>query len=63
VLIYAKNLVQLSRFYEELLGLRVLVGDAEHVVAESNDIQRVLHAMPARVAADDNIIQLRQSVA
>ncbi len=52
VLIYAKNLGTLSRFYEELLGLRVLASDNEHVVAENNDIQLVLHAMPAHLAAE-----------
>ncbi|MFM8443830.1 MAG: glyoxalase/bleomycin resistance/dioxygenase family protein [Methylococcus sp.] len=51
VLIYAKDLGKLSRFYNELLNLRVLAADAEHVVAENNDIQLVLHAMPAHLVA------------
>ena len=55
VLIYAKNLGTLSRFYEELLDLRVLASDNEHVVAENNDIQLVLHAMPAHLAAEVTI--------
>ncbi len=55
VLIYAKTLGPLSRFYVELLDLRVLALDDEHVVAENADIQLVLHAMPAHLAADVSI--------
>ena len=55
VLIYAENLEAMSRFYAELLGLRVLASDAEHVVAENNDIQLVLHAIPAQYAAEITI--------
>jgi|GEM_PF-2150983 len=55
VLIYAKDLGKLSRFYQELLNLRVLAADAEHVVAENNDFQLVLHAMPAHRVADVTI--------
>jgi len=55
VLIYAKDLGKLSRFYQELLNLRVLAADAEHVVAENNNIQLVLHAMPAHRVADVTI--------
>jgi predicted enzyme related to lactoylglutathione lyase len=55
VLVYAKNLGTLAQFYEELLGLRVLASDSEHVVAENNDIQLVLHAMPAHLAAEVTI--------
>ena len=39
MLIYAKNRETLARFYEELLGLRVLAADAEHRVAANDDIR------------------------
>lgn len=55
VLIYAKNLDRLAQFYRELLDLRVLASDAEHVVAENDDIQLVLHAIPHHLASEISI--------
>ena len=55
VLIYARHLETLARFYRELLELRVLAADAEHVVAECDDIQLVLHVMPPQFAAEVTI--------
>lgn len=51
VLIYALRLDALSRFYEQLFGMRVLVADAEHRVVENDDVQLVLHAIPPAHAA------------
>lgn len=51
VLIYALYPERLSSFYERLLGMRVLVADAEHRVLESDDIQLIVHAIPPEYAA------------
>jgi predicted enzyme related to lactoylglutathione lyase len=50
-LIYAKDLARLSGFYQRVLGMRVLKADAEHEVIESDDLQLVMHAIPAHIAA------------
>lgn len=55
LLIYAKNLASLSRFYEELLSLRILTADGERVVAGNDDVQLVFHAIPAQIAAQITI--------
>ena len=46
VLIYAKNLVAVYAFYEQLLGARVLRADDEHLVLQSADVQLIIHAIP-----------------
>jgi predicted enzyme related to lactoylglutathione lyase len=46
VLIYAKNLEEVSNFYERVLGARVLHTDAEHKVLQSPDAQIIIHAIP-----------------
>lgn len=46
VLIYAKNLLAVSAFYEQLLGARVLRADDEHRVLQSTDVQLIIHAIP-----------------
>jgi catechol 2,3-dioxygenase-like lactoylglutathione lyase family enzyme len=51
VVIYARHLDVMSRFYENVLGLRRLVADDEHHVLESPDIQVVLHVIPPHIAA------------
>lgn len=50
-LIYAKDLDRLSQFYQRLLGMRMLHGDAEHHVIESADFQLIIHAIPPQIAA------------
>lgn len=50
VLIYAVRPEALSRFYEQLLDMRVLASDAEHRVLESNDVQVIVHAIPPQYA-------------
>lgn len=49
--IYAKDVVTLAAFYEQLLGMQRLHATAEIVVLQSPDMQLVLHAMPAQYAA------------
>lgn len=46
VLIYAKNLLEVSAFYEQVLHAAVRHADAEHRVLESADVQLIIHAIP-----------------
>lgn len=46
VLIYAKDLLAVSAFYEQPLGARVLQADDEHRVLQSSDVQLIVHAIP-----------------
>jgi predicted enzyme related to lactoylglutathione lyase len=48
--VFAKDLPRVARFYEELLGLTVVHGDADHAVLSSPDVELVIHAIPKRVA-------------
>lgn len=50
VLIYVKHLEEMSRFYEQVLGARVLHSDNEHKVLQSQDAQIIIHAIPAQYA-------------
>jgi division protein CdvB (Snf7/Vps24/ESCRT-III family) len=38
-LIYAKELNQLSKFYQQLLSMKLLMADSQHHVIESADMQ------------------------
>lgn len=65
-LIYAKHLHALSAFYQSLLSMTVQREDAEHQVLSNGDLQLILHAMPAAVAAAVEVTvppQLRESQA
>lgn len=46
VLIYAKNLLPMSAFYERVLGTELIHADAMHHVLQSADFQLILHAIP-----------------
>jgi predicted enzyme related to lactoylglutathione lyase len=52
VLIYAKNLLAVSAFYEKLLGASVLQSDEMHRVLQSPDAQLIIHAIPPQFADD-----------
>ncbi len=47
ILFYAKNLVQVSAFYEKVLGAKVLHADNEHRVLQSPDVQLIIHTIPS----------------
>lgn len=49
--IYAVDLGRLAGFYETLLGLRRVHVTPEIVVLRSSDIQLIVHAIPAPIAA------------
>ncbi len=50
-LLYAKDMPRLSAFYQELLGMTVLVADDDHQVIENADCQLIIHAIPPHIAA------------
>ena len=51
VLLYAKDLLAVSAFYEQVLGARVLHADDEHRVLQSPDVQLIIHAIPREYAS------------
>lgn len=55
VLIYAKNLLSVSVFYEQVLGARVLRADDEHRVLQSPDVQVIIHAIPEQYSSSITI--------
>ena len=50
--IYAKELDRVAGFYETLLGMSRLHASAELVVLQSQDVQLIVHQVPASIAAD-----------
>ncbi|MFM2432746.1 MAG: hypothetical protein RLZZ511_3960 [Cyanobacteriota bacterium] len=46
ILFYAKDLLAVSTFYEQVLGAKVLHEDDEHRVLQSPDVQLIIHAIP-----------------
>jgi ribosomal protein S18 acetylase RimI-like enzyme/predicted enzyme related to lactoylglutathione lyase len=55
VLIYAKDLELISRFYERLLPASLLHADSEHRVLQSTDAQLIIHAIPTKYAEEIEI--------
>ena len=50
-LLYALDLPKISAFYGEVLGMQLLHEASTHHVIENGDLQLVLHAIPAAIAA------------
>ncbi len=46
-LFYAKDLLAVSAFYQKVLGAKVLHADNEHHVLQAQDVQLIIHAVPA----------------
>ena len=46
--VFAKDLVPMAAFYEQLLGMTVAHAEADHVVLEGGAVQLVIHAIPAQ---------------
>ncbi len=53
--LFAKDLPRVASFYEELLGLPVVVADGEKIVLESAEFLLVVHAVPREVAESISI--------
>ncbi len=52
MLIYAKDMIAMSTFYESILGMRLEFADDQCRILASGDTQLILHAIPAHIAAD-----------
>lgn len=50
VLIYAKHLDTVSRFYSQVLDMKCLHADAERHILHSGDVQLIIHAIPPHIA-------------
>lgn len=55
MLIYAKDVIAMSAFYESILGMRVEFADDQYRILADGDAQLILHAIPAQIAADITI--------
>jgi predicted enzyme related to lactoylglutathione lyase len=55
VRIFVKNVSEAKGFYEERLGLRVLLGDLEHGVCvfDAGSVQLIVEAVPEEAPADE----------
>jgi predicted enzyme related to lactoylglutathione lyase len=64
--LFAKDLPRVAKFYEEILGLSLMVTDGEKIVLESAEFLLIVHAVPPEVAASLSITsppELRTNVA
>lgn len=52
MLIYAKDVIAMSAFYESILGMRVEFANDQYRILADGDAQLILHAIPAQIAAD-----------
>ncbi len=50
VLIYAKQIEMVSKFYSQVLALKCVHADAEHQVLHSDDVHLIIQAIPAPIA-------------
>jgi hypothetical protein len=53
--IFAKNVVQLARFYQEVVGMTEALQDKHHVVLDAEHFQLVIHGIPEQIAAQIHI--------
>jgi predicted enzyme related to lactoylglutathione lyase len=48
--IFAKNVAQVVKFYQEVLSMSIVHSDPDHIVLNSEDFQLVIHAIPKQIA-------------
>jgi hypothetical protein len=48
--LFAKNPPQVTKFYEELLSMKIIATDADHIVLDAPGFQLVVHGIPPQVA-------------
>ncbi len=53
--IFAKDVVTLARFYQEVLGMTEAHQDPHHVVLDDEHFQLVIHGIPKHIAAQIQI--------
>lgn len=55
VVLFAKDIKRVAKFYEILLDLNVVHAAADHIVLESSSAALVIHGIPAKIAAGISI--------
>jgi catechol-2,3-dioxygenase len=53
--LFAKDLPRVAKFYEELLSIKMVVAEVDHIVLESAKFQLVVHAIPKQIAKPQNL--------
>lgn len=48
--VFAKDIVRVARFYEELFSIPAVHSERDHIVLESSQCQLVVHAIPKKIA-------------
>ena len=48
--VFAKDIVRVAKFYEELFSIPAVHSERDHIVLESPQCQLVVHAIPKKVA-------------
>ena len=48
--LFAKDLMRVARFYEELLSMPAVHSERDHIVLESAAFQLIVHAIPRQIA-------------
>ena len=48
--VFAKDIVRVAKFYEELFSIPAVHSERDHIVLESSQCQLVVHAIPKKIA-------------
>jgi predicted enzyme related to lactoylglutathione lyase len=48
--VFAKDIVRVAKFYEELFSIPPVHSERDHIVLESSQCQLVVHAIPKKIA-------------
>ncbi len=48
--VFAKDIVHVAKFYEEMFSIPVVHSERDHIVLESPQCQLVIHAIPKKIA-------------
>lgn len=57
VVIFAKNVIKLAHFYQQVAEMAMLHQDKDHVVLDQDDFQVVIHGIPKKISAQIQITE------
>jgi len=57
VVVFAKNIVRMARFYGEVAAMSTIHAAKDHVILETDCLQVVIHGIPKKIAASINITE------
>jgi predicted enzyme related to lactoylglutathione lyase len=57
VVVFAKSVPRLAKFYREVAGMTTVHEDKDHVVLEQEGFQVVIHGIPKKIAAQVQITE------